>query len=232
MVSTRNRLIALLAIVLLAATAGVALAAGADEKAAAIDRTFDRSGPKVVDLDTPIQTNSTRAIGTIQYDTGTVTGTPSVALASLMAGNQFNTALGAPVTANGTVTQVQFYMANLGGTAAFVSMYGPPAGTVAPKITSLNVSGVALGFNTIPYSFGYTGPSFLLGVWLDSAASDLVGLDNNTGGQGFHGIAIDDAFPGTVGTNFQTIGAVNAIVRPTGNIVVPVELMTFSVDEN
>lgn len=213
--------------------ANFATAAGDDERQAKIESNatpIDWSVPKVRKLDQPIHTQSpSNAVGTIQYDTGVMTATATVG--SLTYGNQFDTALGLPVTANGTVTQVQFYMASVGGTAAFVSMYGPVAGTAASVITSVNVP-VAVGFNTLAFSHSYTGPSFLAGVWNNAAppGGDHLGLDSagTMSGQGFHGMLINDI----VGTGFQTLPGVNAIFRATGNLVVPVELMSFSVDGN
>ncbi len=207
-------------------------AADENDRQAKIDSNqtpIDWSRPKVNKLDTPIRTQGgNRAFGTIQYDTGTVTGTPNIG--SVTWGNQFNTADGNPVTANGSVTQVQFYMAGADG-FAFVSMYGPVGGgTTASVIVSSNLA-VVTGFNTLPFNFGYTGPSFLLGVWADgSPITDMVGVDSagTVGGQGFHGMVINDI----VGTGFQTLPSSNVIMRPTGNLVVPVELMSFSVDEN
>lgn len=198
----------------------------------------DRSAAKINKLEVPKQTPAIAnkaVVGTIQYDTGTVTGTPGAGLVSLMVGNQFDTAIGGPVMASGSVTMVSFYLNTTGGASAFISLYGPVNGTTAPKLTSALFSGLVSGFNTVTFApaINYSGPSFLAGVWLAGATADVVGLDSNLGTQGAHGIAIDDAFPSSTGTNFQTLpGSVNAIVRPTGNILVPVELMSFSIEGN
>lgn len=130
---------------------------------------------------------------------------------------------------------LSFYLNTIAGTNVFVSVYGPPNGTTAAKLTSALFTGLGSGFNTVTFSpvINYTGSSFLAGVWLNSANGDVVGLDSNLGTFGAHGIAIDDNFPATIGTNFQTLpGSVNAIVRATGKIEWPVELMTFCIDDN
>lgn len=189
----------------------------------------DRSGPAVRQLEEPIKNTApkNRVVGTITYDDGTVTNIPAVA--SECFGNQFDTALGGSVNANGSVTQMQFYMESTAGAAAFVSVFGPVGGgTAASVLTSISVP-VSTGWNT--YTFGspiaYTGSSFLAGVWANSTTGDLVGLGTGTvAGQGHHAMHINDI----VGTGFGTISGLNALVRATGDVLVPVELMQFSID--
>jgi hypothetical protein len=54
-------------------------------------------------------------------------------------------------------------------------------------------------------------------------------LDAGTvGGQGHHGMGINWA--GSVGTGFAPI-AINTIMRASGNVLVPVELMQFSIED-
>jgi hypothetical protein len=182
-------------------------------------------------LPTPVSASrvAPTAIGTIIYDNGVVTATPSIS--SYMFGNQFNTRNGNPVLATGTVTQMSFFiLTGAGGDNVFISLYGPPSGTVAPFIDdqSVPLNNGSGSFNTAPFGPPnmYSGGSFLAGVWY--VAGDTVGLGSGTvNGQGHHGIAINDI----VGTDFQTVPGLNAIVGATGEIIVPVELMGFSVDE-
>lgn len=192
----------------------------------------EHSGPAVRQLEAPIQTKApkSRVAGIIQYDDGIMTGLPNVASESF--GNQFNSALGGSVNASGSVTQMQFYLASVAGTAAFVSVFGPVAGTAAPVLASVNVTAVAAGtWNT--HAFGtavsYTGASFLAGVWLNALppGADAVGLGTGTtAGQGMHGMHINDI----VGTGFTAPGTFNALVRAGGDVLVPVELMSFSIE--
>lgn len=210
-------------------------AAGDDSRQAKIDsnRTpVDWDRPKVNVLSERIRTEAggTRAgfYGqTIRYDTGAVTAVPSVG--SVTYGNRFDTRSGVAInTYTCSVGTVQFYMAGVGGSNAFVSLYGPLAGTTAPPITSI-LFDATTGFNTVTLFQAISGSSFLLGVWADgSPISDLVGLDSagTQNGQGFHGMIINDI----VGTGFQTLPGVNTIVRPVVYSF-PVELLSFTVDE-
>lgn len=184
------------------------------------------NGPAIKQLDEAIQTQpaKSRAAGTIQYDDGVATGTPTGD--SHCWGNQFNSAMGSSVNASGSVTGVQFYMAAVTGNA-FVSVYGPVAGATAAQLTSVSVPAAA-GWNTHTFTaaLNYTGSSFLAGVWYFGGDSVAVGT-GTTGGQGLHGMHIND---GAVGTGFTAPGTFNALVRASGNVLVPVELMSFSVE--
>ncbi len=193
---------------------------------------IDWSAPKtrVLPFEERIDTSSgeqTRAGGIafpIRYDTGTVTALPVVG--SVTYGNRFDTLHGVPLSYGCTLWTVQFYMAGVGGSQVFLSLFGPPAGTVAPLIVSRLVT-AATGFNTIVLSQQLTADSFLLGIWADaSPIADLVGLDSGTAGHGHHGMIINDV----VGTGFQSLPGINAIVRPAVTLF-PVELLSFTVDE-
>jgi len=181
-------------------------------------------------LAAPIQTAGTkslRAVGTIAYDDGVVTATPSVS--SFCYGNQFDTFGGVnPVMASGTVATVAFYMVTAAGTDnVFLSVFGPVVGTVAPVLTSASVPAtVAGGVNIHVFAtpVAYTGSSFLAGVWY--IGGDTVGLGSGTtGGQGHHGMSINDI----AGTGFATLPGLNALVAAAGDIL-PVELMTFTIE--
>ena len=186
------------------------------------------TGPAVRQLEQPVQTASPkngRAMGTITYDDGVATAAP--AIGSLCYGNQFNTWSGNPAMASGSVTAVDFYIATVSGTAAFVSVLGGPGGgTTAPVLTSVNVTGVVSGaWNTVVFGspLAYTGSSFLAGVWYGGGDVPALG-SGSVAGQGFHGMAINDI----VGTGFATLPGLNGLVRASGDVL-PVELMTFTV---
>ncbi len=166
--------------------------------------------------------DATEVVGTIVYDDGILNFTP--AISSLTYGNRFNTAGGNPLTASGSVTQVTFYMFNVGGTGGFVSFFDQLNGTTANLIDSSSYPMVP-GTNTLAVGpFAYVGNSFLAGVWY--FGSDSVGLGSGTvGGQGFHGFVINDI----VATGYFPL-TVNALFRATGDVLpIPVELMTFDV---
>lgn len=171
-------------------------------------------------------TSPKRVVGTIQYDDGTVTGQASDP-SSNTHGNQFNSADGNPVMSNGSVTQLDFYMVSVAGAAAFVSVYGPVNGTTAASLTSVNAPAVAGQFNNFVFAapVAYVGNSFLAGVWF--FGTDVVGFGGGTNNsQGFHGMVINDV----TGTGFATVPNVNYLVRPSGNILTPVELINFEIE--
>ena len=178
----------------------------------------------------PRHVDAPSTLGTIQYDTGVFSGTPGNPV-DFMWGNQFNTqGTGAPVLPSGSVATVTVYMGTVGGSLAYLSMFGPVNGTTAPKLISTNLP-MAAGFNTLIVPggpIGYGGPSFLAGIWFNAPGGDAVGLDTNASPAGFHGAVIDDNFPNPTGTGFQAVTFLNAIVRVQGNVL-PVELMEFSV---
>jgi uncharacterized repeat protein (TIGR01451 family) len=175
---------------------------------------------------------SAAELGEIQYDTGSLV-VPSAHPTDRAFGNRFDFAVGAssasgPVQASGSVTRLTFYLAGLGGTNAFVSVFGPVSGTSAPVLRAVNVTGLVPGWNTYTFSppVPYSGASFLAGVWNRNTAAtspvdDAVGLDSATRlGQGHHGFSIDDEN----GTGFAPL-PMNAMVRAFGNVLPP-ELAT------
>ena len=164
----------------------------------------------------------------IAYDDGVVTASPNIG--SNTFGNQFDTANGGAVKSF-SVTMQSFYMQDIGGSAAFISIFGPVAGTTAPVLTSVSVPAAAGTFNTATFGTPQVGSgSFLAGVWLNATGTgvDAVGLGSGTvGGQGHHGFSINDI----VGTAFATLPGLNALVGASTGFIVPVELMEFSLDD-
>jgi hypothetical protein len=188
------------------------------------------------------------AFGTITYDTLTINAVPTVA--SRAFGNQFNTAVtvggGAPgpVQVNGTITKLTWAM--WGTTTAtswgtfWITFYGPVNGTTASVITSYTFSGVGgAGPQLLNYTFStpvaYTGSSFLVAMYNSNSLGSppwngpcpLFG-GGTVNGQGYHGMGIN--WSTTTGTGFAQVTSLNAIMRPTGNLLIPVELMSFSVE--
>lgn len=199
-----------------------AWATGSRQKTSATPKSFDK----------PVKTRSPkRAPGTIQYDDGVASG-PATAPTSEMHGNQFNSANGNPVMSSGSVTQVDFYMVSVAMSNAFVTIMDQVNGTTANLLISTQATGVNSGtFNNFVFStpINYAGNTFLAGVWLNAAppGADALGLGNgSTGGQGFHGVNINDI----AATGFTTVPSVNYLIRPTGNIITPVELINFEIE--
>lgn len=189
------------------------------------------TGPAARALDVPVQTTrvkDSRAMGTIYYDDGVQTHFPGVT--SYTFGNQFNTFGGTnPVMVSGSVTAMSFFMvAGAGTDNVFVSVFGPVSGTAASVLTSasvpLNNGSNAWNTHTFTAPVNYVGASFLAGIWY--VAGDTVGLaSGTTGGQGYHGMWINDI----AGTQFALLSSLNGMVGASGDVL-PVELMTFTIE--
>ncbi len=165
----------------------------------------------------------------IAYHSGALTPATTNSFAF---GNQFDTALTTmgglgPVEMSGSITMVSFNMQSVGGTAVFVSIYDQLVGATANFISSMSFPASA-GTNTVTYTtpINYVGSSFLAGAW--NFNTDVVNLaTGTTGGQGFHGMSINDI----VATGFNAFTMTNGTVDVSGNVATPVELMSFSIDE-
>jgi len=188
-----------------------------------------------------------KAFGTIAYDNGFATSFPAVVGRSF--GNQYDTALNpagtaiGPVQVSGSVTALQWGMwgnpTQTSWGTFFIEFYGPVSGTTAPFITSFALNGVGgsspllVGF-TLTTPLNYSGPSFLAAFYNGNSGTSLPNgpcplfTSTTVGGQGHHGMAINWN-PGT-GTGFAAIPTANALMRPSGNVLIPVELMNFTVE--
>ncbi len=164
----------------------------------------------------------------IIYDDGIATALPGAGLLSYSVGNQFNTASGMTVKSF-SVTMLSWYMfAGSGSDSVFISLYGPVSGTVAPFIEDISVplNNGSGAFNTATIGPYAGAGSFQAGVWY--VAGDTVGLGSGTvAGQGHHGMAIDDI----VGTDWQTLPGLNALVGAATANIIPVELTAFEISD-
>ena len=173
----------------------------------------------------------------IQYDSGVVTGFVTLADSSRAAVNRFDIALNgagtatAPIEQSGTITGLTFHMIRTSSTV-YWSLYDNVMGTTARFLTDASIS-VAPGLNThtvdtsVTANNRYEGGTFLAGIFQFNTAFTRVGADtNSTNGLGFHAASINDV----VGTQFNTLGNVNFVVRVRGNIVTPIELMSFEIE--
>ncbi|MDA8018656.1 MAG: hypothetical protein MPN21_14540 [Thermoanaerobaculia bacterium] len=164
----------------------------------------------------------------ITYHSGALS--PS-AVSSFSVGNHFDTALttmgglGA-VEMSGSITMATIDMASVSGNV-FFSVFDQVSGTMANVITSVSTGPLAVGSNTVTFGtpINYVGSSFLAGVW--NFGADVVNVATGTvGGQGFHGMSINDI----AGTAFATYTMTNAAVGVGGNVATPVELMSFDIE--
>ncbi len=169
-----------------------------------------------------------KAIGSITYHSGAL---GACCLPSFMQGNQFDSALDtsgtviAPVMMSGSITMATFDMITVSAPSVFLSVYDQQAGTTANFITSiLTTAATGLNVKTVG-PVVYAGTSFLAGAW--QGGGDVPAVATGTvGGQGFHGVEINDI----VGTGFATIGALNAACAVGGNVLTPVELLNFEIE--
>ena len=187
----------------------------------------------------PVAKRQTRVPGTsIQYDSGVVTGFITLADLGRSAVNRFDNALNAngtaisPVQASGSLTMITFNMLQTFLNSAYWSLYSDIMGTTANFLTDVGVP-VNTGLNTINIGdFGttqstYMGSSFLAGVFQFNTMYTRVAVDSNsTAGQGFHAYSINDV----VGTLLNSLGSNNFVVRVSGNVASPVELMNFEIE--
>ena len=188
--------------------------------------------------------NKAAAFGTIQYDSGTVTGTGG--MASQMLGNRFDTALNTagtaccfPVPTTGSVTMITFDMQITFFGSVVFSLYSNIAGTMAAQVTSMARPGVATGLNTLSVmtpttANAYMNGAFLAGIWQFNPTMTALGIDTGTNAsQGFHGISLNDGAAGSMLTTVTTGGGmgINAVFRVSGNVVTPVELMSFTIED-
>lgn len=175
-------------------------------------------------------------VGTVQYDTGTNAGFhPDGANGgnlNRVVGNRFNTALGGPLLAAGQVTMLTVFPAN-GGTQSVSIGSAPSTMNTVMVFDYLFANLMAGQFNAITVTPAVNVTADFVGLFLGAFASTqpagLLGMsDMATMGQGYH--AIEGFYAsGMVGTMFQTVPNRNAMLRATGDILTPVELMDFKI---
>ncbi len=188
--------------------------------------------PKVAGEETVKKTKAQRIPGTsITYHSGTLS---PATVNSVAVGNRFNSALNpagtavAPLEASGSITMATFNMAAADANV-FISFYDQISGTMANRITSFATPGVT-GDNTLTFAtaLNYVGGEFLGGIWNFTGGNDTVNVATGTvGGQGFHGISINDSDPGTDLVEFTMT---NGAFGVSGDVTTPVELMNFEID--
>lgn len=177
---------------------------------------------------------SNKFMGTIQYDDGT--GSTTFGGGAII-GNRFDTHTGGvQVTASGTVDTIVAVVAQgpafTTSSAGFV-LLGPQTGGGGAMAIFSSFTGATGATDTVTFNslgVSYTGNSFFV-LFGDFANSYVPVFDSGTvNGQGHHGVV---GYTGGMGPNitgtFNFGGALNALVRVTGNVL-PVELMSFDVE--
>jgi hypothetical protein len=170
-------------------------------------------------------------VGTVQYEPGAPADLFRSGSSNEIYANLFNSGNGTALQA-GTVSAASFYPGNVTGVYAVISAFGAPTGGGgAPGLAIYYVSGVApFTFNNISMNLG-VGPTFVLGQYAGLFdGPDSAGMRNATyNGQGFHGAQLNFLSAG-LATGFTLLPEENAMIRASGDILIPVELMNFEVE--
>ena len=178
----------------------------------------------------------------IQYDSGTVTGTFTAADLGRFVGNQYASAFNAagtavvPVEQTGTITMLTFDMVRTFMSTVTWSLYSGIMGTSARQVDSVIIP-VATGLNTFTVDpmnsvNVYQNGAFLAGIWQFNVMSTAIGVDTNSAGLGLNLATINDpqtTAPNT-GMGLRDVGGQNAVFRISGNLVTPVELIDFKIE--
>ncbi len=170
--------------------------------------------------------------GTVQYDPGApADGFLIAQLPTDYFGNRFDTRNGSPLSFPGTLTRVSWYQATLGTLGPLaIGDLAPLGGPLSLQFTATGI--VPNAFNSISVAWPVGGPFFvgmLARVYAGGPPNGpfgSVGLRSaSTNAQGFHGI--QRSFNGAVS---NTLPGQNVMVRVSGDIIIPVELLEFEVE--
>lgn len=223
-----------------------ARAAKATQHGSPGDGTFAR-------LEQPIKLDAikARAAGTITYDSTTITGVSTSFFSSY--GNRFDSALNvagtavSPVMLSGSVTHATWGVISSAGATTWgpmwITLYDQ-LNTGAGTANVVSSSGFSVGggpytapllVNAAVGPWSYTGPTFLMGgldyntnATTPNGVAIAIDANMTLSGQGWHGFSMVWG-PGT-GTGYASLGPANVIMRASGNVIVPVELMNFTIE--
>jgi len=173
------------------------------------------------------------APGTIKYDDGTPMSSFG---GGAIIGNRFDTAMGNPIAASGTISTVVGIVvpgpAVTSSTGGFVIEGPQTAGGGASAIFSsyMTATGAIDALTFTGLGVNYTGSTFMV-LFLDFASLYVPAFGTgSTQSQGYHGLV---GYTGGMGPNitstFNFGNSRNGLIRVTGNVL-PVELMSFEVD--
>lgn len=213
---------------LVAVVAAAALGAATVGAAERPDRGARKAGAQVV----PTVPEVTK---TITYDTGVNVGfhpDSGVAALNRVVGNRFNSINGGPIVGTAMITRLTVFPANTGPQS--VSIANPPnTMNTAMVLDFVTAPLQASVFNSVQFIPAVTvGPDFLglfLGTFGTNHGAGLLGMsDMSTMGQGYH--AVQAFYSAGMATMIEVVPARNAMLRATGDIVWPVELMDFRVE--
>ena len=164
--------------------------------------------------------------GTVTYDPGSpadvilgaTSGTPD------LVGNIFDTRNGSPLSP-GSITGVSWYAGSSVFSFEPLWLAATPSGSAG--VIGYGFTGTTLAFNAVSISAAAVTPPFFVGIDVGGAGSfGSVGLRSaSTNAQGFHG-ARRSPGPGAP----SLLPSQNTMLRVSGDIIVPVELLEFETD--
>ena len=172
-------------------------------------------------------------VGTVTYDTGTNAGFhpdgSNGANLNRTVGNRFNSALGGPLLMTGMVTMLTAFPASSGGLSVSIATT-PTPGNTATVVAFVNANMMAGAFNAV--NIAATVPADFLGIFVGAFNGNnpagLLGMsDMQNVGQGYH--AIQAFYNLGAQTMIEVVPNRNAMIRATGDILIPVELMEFKI---
>lgn len=181
-----------------------------------------------------VVTNPVQVVGTVQYDTGTNVGfqPDGTGLAiNRVVGNRFNSALGGPLLASGMVTMLTVFPANAGPQYLSVAS-APSPGNTLMVLYFVQANMVAGTFNQVAFPTTAVTADFVglfMGTFNATQGTGLLGMsDMATMGQGYHALIANYQSSG-IATGAAVVPNRNAMLRASGDILTPVELMDFRI---
>ncbi len=178
------------------------------------------------------QSQHVKDFGTVAYDPGAPQDSfRGFSGTNQSVGNIFSSANGSPLQ-TGTVTAVTVFPIAV-GSDVIVTLYGPPTGGGnAANLGFFTVFGMVNSTFNVANLTVPVGPTFLAGIYIGTFGSgpDSIGMRSvSANGQGFHAMQVDFG-NSTSASNFTLISGQNAMVRASGDILTPVELLNFSLE--
>ncbi len=189
-----------------------------------------RAGRRVVEAHKG--SRATQGIGVIQYDPGTPVGVRFADPPYAFVGNNFDTQNGVPLSP-GTVYAMSWYHGSASTKGSPALMIVPS--TAASPILMMFSNVQTYAINVASFSPISVVPPFFAGVGAPAPQAGRgksftqVGYaTQSTNSQGFHGS--QRTFSGGGGGGRAPIPSQNLLVRATGNVAIPVELLEFEVE--
>lgn len=177
---------------------------------------------------------ATQGIGVIQYDPGSPAGVRFANAPNVFIGNLFDTQSGAPLSP-GTLYAISWYHGPATG-KGYASFMIVPSTAASPILGSLqNVQTYAT--NVASFSPISVVPPFFVGIAAGAPKAGARGQSSftqigyatlSTNSQGFHGS--QRTFSGGGPGARAPITSQNLLVRATGSVAIPVELLEFEVE--